>query len=165
MIPRLLLLIIGLLLTACAARTPLPEATPALVAPLPITLQIQREQAGARQDWLLVIQQEGAALRWSLLDPLGMPLSRQLLEAGQWRNDGLLPPNAEARELFAALLFALSRDEALTAYPPGSWQQLADDQRRLLPAWHIHYHAALDLSLATGELHYRIRALNLEESD
>lgn len=71
--PRILLLVASLLLGACAARTPVPPVAPALVAALPLTLQIQREQADVRQDWLLVIQQEGPALRWSLLDPLGIP--------------------------------------------------------------------------------------------
>ena len=97
--PRILLFVASLLLSACAAHTPVPQTPPALVAPLPLSLQIQREQAQVRQDWLLVIQREGSALRWSLMDPLGIPQARQLLDAGHWRNDGLLPPNAEAREL------------------------------------------------------------------
>ncbi|MDP9938510.1 hypothetical protein [Ectopseudomonas alcaliphila] len=163
--PRILLLVASLLLGACAARTPVPPVAPALVAALPLTLQIQREQADVRQDWLLVIQQEGPALRWSLLDPLGIPQARQLLEAGQWRNDGLLPPNTEARELFAALLFALARADALHGYPAGSWQQDAEGQRRITPDWSIHYQAPLDFTLGKTGLTYRIRALNLEESD
>lgn len=163
--PRILLLVASLLLGACAARTPVPPVAPALVAALPLTLQIQREQADVRQDWLLVIQQEGPALRWSLLDPLGIPQARQLLEAGQWRNDGLLPPNTEARELFAALLFALARTDALQGYPAGSWQQDAEGQRRITPDWSIHYQAPLDFTLGKTGLTYRIRALNLEESD
>ncbi|HEY1027077.1 MAG TPA: DUF3261 domain-containing protein [Pseudomonas sp.] len=163
--PRILLLVASLLLGACAARTPVPQAAPALVASLPLSLQIQREQAQARQDWLLVIQREGQALRWSLMDPLGIPLARQLLDAGQWRSDGLLPPNAEARELFAALLFALTRSDALQGYPSGSWQKMSDDQRRLVPDWIVDYHGPLDFTLGKTGLNYRIRALNLEESD
>jgi hypothetical protein len=163
--PRILLLVASLLLGACAARTPVPPVAPALVAALPLTLQIQREQADVRQDWLLVIQQEGPALRWSLLDPLGIPQARQLLEAGQWRNDGLLPPNTEARELFAALLFALARADALHGYPAGSWQQMNDERRRLAPGWTIDYHGPVDFTLGKTGLTYRIRALNLEESD
>lgn len=163
--PRILLLVASLLLGACAARTPVPQAAPALAFALPLTLQIQREQADVRQDWLLVIQQEGPALRWSLLDPLGIPLARQLLEAGEWRGDGLLPPNTEARELFAALLFALARAEALHGYPAGSWHQDGANQRRLSPDWNIHYQAPLDFTLGKTGLNYRIRALTLEESD
>lgn len=163
--PRILLLVASLLLGACAAHTPVPQTPPALVAPLPLSLQIQREQAQVRQDWLLVIQREGSALRWSLMDPLGIPQARQLLDAGHWRNDGLLPPNAEARELFAALLFALTRGDALQTYPAGSWQQVRDDQRRLAPNWTVDYHSPLNFTLAKTGLNYRIHALNLEESD
>ncbi|KJU76050.1 hypothetical protein OF113_02895 [Ectopseudomonas chengduensis] len=163
--PRILLLVASLLLGACAAHTPVPQTLPALVAPLPLSLQIQREKAQVRQDWLLVVQREGSALRWSLMDPLGIPQARQLLDAGQWRNDGLLPPNTEARELFAALLFALTRADALQAYPAGSWQQESDERRRLAPDWTIDYHGPVDFTLGKTGLNYRIRALNLEESD
>lgn len=100
-------LLIGclLLLAACASQPPLPVHTPSLA--LPLQLHIEREQDGQRQDWLLVIQREGEALRWSLMDPLGIPRpgkagGRPL--AGRW------PATAQpqARELFAALLFALT---------------------------------------------------------
>lgn len=161
---RACLLGLCLLLGACAARTPLPDTTPTLVAALPLTLHIQREQAGEQRDWLLVLQAEGGALRWSLLDPLGMPLSRQLLEAGAWHNDGLLPPNSEARELFAALLFALTPDEQLSArYPAGRWQ-LTAGQRQLAPQWRIDYRAPLDFTLYTTDaLTYRVTALTSED--
>jgi len=74
---------------------------------LPQTLHIQRDDG---QEWLLVVQQEDG-LRFSLFDPLGVPLSRQKKSAGgKWRNVGLLPPNPEARNLFIALLEALNGD-------------------------------------------------------
>lgn len=91
------------LLAGCAARAPLPATTPTLEVPL--QLHVQR-RGSEPADWLLVIQHEEAALRWSLLDPLGIPLARQQLRDGNWHADGLLRPNPEARELFAALLFA-----------------------------------------------------------
>ncbi len=162
---RALLIGLCLLLGACAARTPVPEASPPLVAPLPLSLQIQREQAGERQDWLLVVQAEGADLRWSLFDPLGVPLARQRLSRGVWQNDGLLPPNPQARELFAALLFALTPAGALPgAYPPGRWALAADGQRRLNPAWRIRYRAPLDFTLnGAHDLLYRVNALPREE--
>lgn len=162
---RVALLAMTLLLSACAGHTPVPASSPALTTALPISLQIERTQDAEQRDWLLVIQAEGESLRWSLFDPLGVPLARQLLEHGQWRNDGLLPPNAEARELFAALLFALTTDNALTAYPEGSWQRGADGQRRLNPDWRIRYRSALDFTLAAPQLSYRVRALNQEEGN
>jgi hypothetical protein len=156
---RLLLLGICLLLSACAARTPLPSNTPTLSVPL--ALQIEREQGEQRQSWWLVVQAEDAALRWSLFDPLGVPLARQLLEDGAWRADGLLPPNAEARELFAALLFAVTPLEALAdSYAPGAWQALAGGQRWLAPDWRISYMAPLDFTLTHAEgPSYRVQAL------
>lgn len=163
MLSRVLLLALTLLLGACAGQTPVPASSPRLAVELPLSLQIERAQGGEQRDWLLVIQAEGQALRWSLFDPLGVPLARLLLERGEWRNDGLLPPNAEARELFAALLFALSTDDALSAYPAGSWQRGADGQRRLNPDWRIRYRSALDFTLAAPQLSYRVRALNPEE--
>jgi len=163
---RLVLLAIGLLLTACAARTPLPPSPPPLATPLPVTLQIQREQAGEQQFWWLVVQAEGATLRWSLFDPLGVPLARQLLQDGNWRGDGLLPPNSEALELFAALLFALTPTDALAAsYPPTTWQLLADGQRRLNPHWLIRYRAPLDFTLNHAQdLSYRVFVLADQET-
>ena len=156
---RVCLLGLCLLLGACAARTPVPQNMPALNAQLPLTLLIQRSQAGADQDWLLVLQAEDSSLRWSLLDPLGVPLARQLLTEGEWRNDGLLPPNPEARELFAALLFALSTDAALAQhYPAGSWQLRAAG-RRLDPQWSINYRTPLDFTLSGAAVRYQVRAL------
>ncbi|MCY1534314.1 hypothetical protein D9M68_696800 [compost metagenome] len=143
----------------------MPAATPPLSATLPLSLHIQRDRAGERQDWLLVLQAEGADLRWSLFDPLGVPLARQRLTQGVWRNDGLLPPNQQARELFAALLFALTPADVLPrAYSQGTWGLLADGQRRLNPAWRIRYRAPLDFTLngALG-LVYQVTALTPEE--
>lgn len=104
-------LILCLMLGACAARAPLPASPPALA--LPLQLHVERTQAGQRQDWLLVIQDEGGRLRWSLLDLLGIPQARQVLDGQQWQADGLLPPNPAARELFAAALFALTPQDQL----------------------------------------------------
>lgn len=112
-----------LLLAGCARQLPLPTQPPQLQ--LPMQLHIQRQSAEQKQDWLLVIQQEAEALRWSLLSPLGVPLARQLLSQGRWKADGLLPPNAEARELFAALLFALTPADQLSELYIG--RDLVDD--------------------------------------
>ncbi|WP_192552750.1 hypothetical protein [Pseudomonas sp. IzPS59] len=153
---RVLLLACALLLTACASQAPLPAGNPTL--PLPLQLHIERQQAGQRQDWLLVIQREGPGIRWSMMDPLGIPQARQQLIDGRWQADGLLPPNPEARELFAALLFALTpAGELARNYPTA--QQL-DEQRTLPTRWNIRYSqpSSFELNLPQGP-HYRVSPL------
>lgn len=135
MIGRWLLGACLILLCACASKAPLPERSPHLM--LPIQLHIVREQAEQRQDWLLVIQQETAGLRWSMMDPLGIPVARQRLVDGAWQADGLLPPNPQARELFAALLFALTPDTELHSNYPAAL--VHTDQRDIGKRWHIKY--------------------------
>lgn len=147
-----------LLLGACAQQQPLPSQTPRLS--LPMQLHIERHEQGDTDHWLLVIQQEGVALRWSLFNPLGVPLARQLLLDGRWQADGLLPPNAEARALFAALLFALSPAEQLEELYAGQpWtlhqhsRSLADDAS----AWQVRYQENGGFELDVGPtLTYRV---------
>ncbi|MCO7570273.1 DUF3261 domain-containing protein [Pseudomonas chlororaphis] len=154
---RALLLGCVLLLSACVSQAPLPERMPTLA--LPLQLHVERQADGQRQDWLLVIQAEGPGLRWSLMDPLGIPQARQRLVAGQWQADGLLPPNPEARELFAALLFALTPAAELRANYPGAFEQ--GTRRTLGPRWRIDYQQPLDfeLNLPQGP-HYHISPLS-----
>ncbi|MDH0304221.1 MULTISPECIES: hypothetical protein [unclassified Pseudomonas] len=144
----LLAMALCLLLGACAAHAPLPTQLPALT--LPQQLHVAREQAGQRQDWLLVIQREEGRLRWSLLDPLGIPQARQLLDGQRWQADGLLPPNPEARELFAATLFALTPAGQLPLLYPQARQQ--GDRRWLDDRWQVTYRAVdrFDLNLGQG---------------
>ena len=144
-----------LLLSGCT-NLPLPKQMPALT--LPMQLHIQREQADQRQDWLLVIQQQDAGLRWSLMDPLGIPLARQVLQDGNWHADGLLPPNPEARELFAALLFALTPQAGLAANYPQA--ESASDARFLGSRWQVHYQQPQAFRIdMKGNLHYAISPL------
>ncbi|KAA8560178.1 hypothetical protein FX985_00214 [Pseudomonas extremaustralis] len=154
---RLLLIGCLLLLGACASQPPLPEKTPTLA--LPLQLHVQRMERGQSQDWLLVIQREGNAIRWSMMDPLGIPLARQKLIDGQWQADGLLPPNPQARELFAALLFALaSADDVRTLYPNAQ----AMDLTRTLPGhWQIVYQSSevFSVNISGQPLSYRITPL------
>lgn len=144
-----------LLLSACTSL-PLPRHTPTLA--LPMQLHIQRQQADQRQDWLLVIQQQDTALRWSMMDPLGIPLARQLLQDGSWHADGLLPPNPEARELFAALLFALTPATQLADNYPQA--KTAPDLRFIKQRWQVHYPQPevfrIDMK---GDLHYTVSPL------
>ena len=154
---RLLLIGCLLLLSACASQPPLPEKAPALT--LPLQLHVQRLEGGQRQDWLLVIQREGAGIRWSMMDPLGIPQARQKLINGQWQADGLLPPNPQARELFAALLFALtSADEVRALYPSAQ----ARDLTRTLPGhWQIAYQSSevFSVNMSGQPVSYRITPL------
>ena len=153
---RLFVVGVMLLLSACASQAPLPASNPTL--PLPLQLHIERQQAEQRQDWLLVIQREGPGIRWSMMDPLGIPQARQQLIDGHWQADGLLPPNPEARELFAALLFALTPSgELLRNYPTA---QVQAGQRSLPARWDIHYSQPLSfqLNLPQGP-HYRVAPL------
>lgn len=151
-----------MLLTGCASQAPLPQNLPTLA--LPMQLHVQRVQAGQSQDWLLVIQQEGQTLRWSLLDLLGIPQARQRLVEHQWQADGLLPPNPEARELFAALLFALTPDRPLTADYRGATTD--NHRRRLGERWQVVYRkeaASVPFTLTLlHDLTYRITPLPSE---
>ena len=149
-----------LLLTGCSTL-PLPRQTPTLA--LPMQLHVQRQQADQRQDWLLVIQQEDAGLRWSLMDPLGIPLARQLLKDNRWHADGLLAPNPEARELFAALLFALTPTNELKRNYP---QAKAMSTVRVLPHhWMIQYEQTQAFRINTqGDVYYDISPLDGEAS-
>lgn len=151
-----LTLLLCLLLGACAGRPPLPEQLPPLE--LPRQFHVEREQAGQRQDWLLVIQRENRQLRWSLLDLLGIPQARQLLEGQQWQADGLLPPNPAARELFAAVLFALTPAQQLPASYPQAREQAG--QRWLGTRWQVSYQQPDTFTLNLGQgLRYHISPL------
>ncbi|WP_455823770.1 hypothetical protein [Pseudomonas graminis] len=154
---RMLLIGCLMLLSACASLPPLPEKTPPLV--LPMQLHVQRLADGQRQDSLLVIQRENGGIRWSMMDPLGIPQARQKLINGEWQADGLLPPNPQARELFAALLFALTSAQELRALYPSAE---ARDLTRTLPGhWQIVYQSSevFSVNIAGQPLSYRITPL------
>lgn len=138
-----LLMLAALLLSGCAARQPLPAELPAL--DLPKQLHVQQQQHGQRLDWLLVIQREDDRLRWSLLDLLGMPQARQLLDHQRWQADGLLPPNPVAREVFAAVLFALTPEATLGQLYPEARQQ--GPHRSLGERWQVTYQSTDDFTL------------------
>ena len=157
---RILMLTL-LLLSGCASQAPLPVGMPDLQ--LPRQLHVQRVQAEQSQDWLLIIQQESSGLRWSMMDPLGIPQARQRLVEGEWQADGLLPPNPEARELFAALLFALTPEHELTARYPGARQQ--GTLRSLDSRWSAEYRSPQVFSVTLAPeraqpVHFNISPLN-----
>jgi hypothetical protein len=154
---QFLLLAAVSLLSACAGHAPMPEHNPDLA--LPLQLHIQRLQADQRQDWVLVIQSEGPGIRWSMMDLLGIPQARQILTDKAWKADGLLPPNPEARELFAALLFALTPKDQLAANYPDAWQH--GMQRSLPERWDVRYTQStnFELRLPKGPI-YAVTPLN-----
>lgn len=158
---RLLLITVLLLLSACVSQPPLPKQTPALT--LPLQLHVQRLEAGQSQDWLLVIQRENGGIRWSMMDPLGIPQARQKLIDGQWKADGFLPPNPQARELFAALLFALTPADDVRAFYPHA--QAMDLTRTLPGHWQIVYQSSevFSVNIKKQHLSYRISPLGLAQ--
>ncbi|WP_029953420.1 DUF3261 domain-containing protein [Achromobacter sp. DH1f] len=147
------------LLAGCAGAPPVP----ARLAPfdLPRQLHVVQSRPGQPvQDTLLVVQREAGATRWSLFDPMGVPQARQMLEDGRWRNDGFLRPNAQARDLFAALVFAWTPEAELdAAYGAGSWRasQAADGaaQRELLQRGQARWTVRWPQGAAAGELDIR----------
>ena len=157
----LLVMLAALLLCGCVGRQPLPTALPAL--DLPRQLHVQQQQHGQRLDWLLVIQREDDHLRWSLLDLLGMPQARQMLDHQRWQADGLLPPNPAARELFAAVLFALAPEDTLGQLYPGARQQ--GRQRWLGERWQVTYQSTDEFSLNMPQgLRYLVSPLPSENA-
>ncbi|OAE72678.1 hypothetical protein A7J71_11720 [Achromobacter insolitus] len=135
------------LLAGCAGAPPVPARDADFQ--LPRQLHVVQSVAGQPAlNALLVVQREGTALRWSLFDPMGVPQARQILEQGQWRNDGFLRPNAPARDLFAALFFAWTPEAQLdAAYGADNWRASREDdgaaQRELLergrPRWSVRW--------------------------
>jgi len=131
---RVALPLLALLLGGCAGAPPVPHDDASLDLGLPRQVHVVERAAGQPTlDRMLVVQQIGPASRWSLFDPLGVPLARQLLQNGKWRSDGLLPPNAPARALFAELIFAwLPQGQLDSAYGPHTWRaQVLPDGRRV----------------------------------
>lgn len=164
MIVRILCISLCLVLSACAARTPLPQGDPQLHVSLPVSMHIQRQTNETTEDWLLVIQPQAQGSRWSLFDLIGTPLARQQLSAGQWHDEGLLPPNDETRELFSALLFSLSTVPGLRDnYPADSWTGSAM-QRTLRPDWRVSYSDELHFTLEKGE-HVRYQFSPLADNE
>ena len=66
------------------------------------------DQQSALQSLLIIELQGSDTWRWIQLDALGSPISRQVLHNEQWRNDGFLPPNPQARALFIAVYVYIS---------------------------------------------------------
>ncbi|WP_241666488.1 DUF3261 domain-containing protein [Stutzerimonas nosocomialis] len=162
-LPGWAILLIGLLLTACASAPPAPQGVPELA--LPSQWHVRGDDAQRPLNAILVLQAEGDTLRAVLLDPLGVPLARQRLGTDGWEADGLLPPNPQAWELFAALLFALTPDDQLGEhYGEADWR-IDEPQRVLLQRgavrWQVRYseQGAMEIEIAAEQRHYRVEPL------
>lgn len=120
----------SVLMAGCASSLPVPREPIALTTPRMLHVTEQRPGETVT-DAMLVVQSEGNGTRWSLFDPIGAPRARQILQDGQWRTDGFLPPNAKARSLFAALIFAWTPQAELASRYGASNITLADHTRIL----------------------------------
>lgn len=130
-----------LVLTACSTTQPLPMQGQALQdVQLPLQLHLRYQEAELNRDAIVVIQREAGVLRFSLFDAMGVPQARQILRDNGWHADGLLPPNPQARQWFAGLLFALTAVEHLPQQYPSAVVTL--EQRRLANGWQVLFPTA-----------------------
>ncbi|PIT23582.1 hypothetical protein BGI37_12380 [Snodgrassella alvi] len=67
------------------------------------TLSLQVTDADGSNSLLLIEQLTAQQWRFVQVNSLGAPVSRQTLQQGKWHNDGFLPPNPKARQLFTAV--------------------------------------------------------------
>lgn len=134
----LFVLLSMLVLTACSTTQPLPMQGQALQdVQLPLQLHLRYQEGDLSRDAIVVIQREAEALRFSLFDAMGVPLARQLLRDNDWRADGLLPPNPQARQWFAGLVFALTNTEHLAQHYPDV--KFSAEQRILANGWQVSH--------------------------
>lgn len=155
----LVVLTLLLWLGACAQRQPLPAAIPHM--PTASQWLVQTTDADQQHSWLLVVQPEQARLRFSLFNPLGVPLARQLLSPQGWQADGLLPPFAPARELFAATVFALTPAEQLNSLYPLAF---AGPPRTLAGHWQVEAIAPEGWLIRSPSRTYQLTPLATEPS-
>ncbi len=134
-----LCLLLGLLLTGCAATSIWPRHyhEPAQVQSYKLSLVTA---PGQTEDSLLIVQPEaGGASRWIQTNPLGAPLARLLLRDGAWSNDGFAPPNPRARQLFEAIIAAQTgKKQWANAYPEVDIAPVNTDDMRNVYAFSRH---------------------------
>ena len=154
---RVLMLACVLLLSGCVSHAPLPAQIPHIK--FPVQLHVWREQANQRQDWQLAIKKERHGLRFSLMDLQGVLVAREKLSEETWKADRSLPANPEARELFAAVLFALtSLDEVRFDYPGVALRPYG---RSMNDRWTVDYASEgfMRITMESGELKYIVSPL------
>lgn len=140
---KILLFAVLCTLTACSGmRMPVAAGSVFLPPGSVYWFQAERRAAdGITTSGLLAVQQEADGLRFVLTDSLGAPLSRQVLNAKGWQNDGFVMPDGGARHLFAALLSVLAGGSAMPVYPDAE-TRFADGATvfrwRQREVWRIH---------------------------
>ena len=106
----------GCALFSGSLNAPVPQHLPALAQAH--WFQLTDMQNGRQS--LLAVQAladaQGTYWRWVQTDAFGVPLARQRIDSRGWRNDGFVPPNRRASQLFAAMLVLLGGGEA-AVYP------------------------------------------------
>ncbi|NUF09053.1 hypothetical protein [Snodgrassella sp. ESL0324] len=85
-------------LSACQSL-PVIDSLPVLKQ----TLTLQVTDKNGSNSLLLIEPLSEQQWRFVQVDGLGAPISRQILQQGKWHNDGFLPPNPKARQLFTAV--------------------------------------------------------------
>lgn len=143
----LALLLAAIALNGCALMQPAGSLPPQF-PPLAETRQFRVEGceaeggpgddatiAGGQAPSLVVVQpQVDGSWRWLRLDAFGTPQARMIARpGGQWQNDGFMPPDAEARALFAGMMLLLTPESqrsqvwpGLHARPDGHWTNHLD---------------------------------------
>lgn len=105
------------LLAACSSL-PYPQTVPNLARPGQWYKLEQTDASGhVLQTSLLAVEQLEHGIRFVQTDALGAPVSRQIVGADGWKNDGFVMPNPASRRLFASLLPLLAADRSATLYP------------------------------------------------
>lgn len=120
-----------LILAGCTTRLPMPTPATGLALPSHALHVIEQDHDKPQVHAMLVVRAEDNNTYWTLIDLLGIPLARQILQDGQWRNDGFLPPNPAARSLFIGLLFAWTPASELGLKYPNSDIRLEGNARTL----------------------------------
>jgi hypothetical protein len=154
---RALLLICTLLLGACADQALIPAQIPHVK--LPIQLQVHREQDGQHQDWLVSATKRHHGLHWSLTDRSGTPLAQQDQDNDGWKKGDEVALDYEARDLFSAVLFALTSDKELRFDYPDV--QVQPHGRSMYERWTVTYSAGGIIHIALpGGPNYIVSPLN-----
>lgn len=145
--------IMAVLLSACSS---LPQADTNGEAPF--LRQYRITDRNGADSLVLGEYQGGGRWRWLQSSVLGAPLARQIYQNGAWHNDGFLPPNAPARQLFTALMLSDNPQSfpsvAVKKLPRG--RQFYYRQQPWLKEQCIQDN---DCQIQTGQYQWRVREL------